>query len=127
VRRRFRAAALAAACLAAGTVAPIACGRSGGEAPVRTVELHMRDYFFNGENPTLVFRPGERVRFVVTNDEEGAITHNFQVETLRVPCGPPMTAGERREVVVTMPRSGSFDYTCCTHPGMGGKIEIRGE
>lgn len=94
--------------------------------PPRTVVLSMKDYAFNGLNPTLTFRPGERVHFVVTNDEKSRVLHNFRIVGMDVPCGPPMTPGERREVSVTMPRSGEFAYTCCTHPGMGGKLVVAG-
>src|SRR5512132_2494264 len=94
--------------------------------PLRTVVLSMKDYTFNGQNPTLDFKPGERVHFVVTNDEDSRVLHNFRIVGMDVPCGPPMAPGERREVVVTMPRSGEFAYTCCTHPGMGGKLVVEG-
>lgn len=94
--------------------------------PPRTVVLSMKDYTFNGQNPTLAFQPGERVHFVVTNDENSRVLHNFRIVGMDVPCGPPMVPGERREVSVTMPRSGEFAYTCCTHPGMGGKLVVEG-
>lgn len=94
--------------------------------PVRTVVLSMKDYTFNGKNPTLAFRPGERVHFVVSNDEDSRVLHNFRVVGMDVECGPPMIPGEKREVSVTMPPSGEFAYTCCTHPGMGGKLVVTG-
>ena len=94
--------------------------------PTRTVALSMDAYTFNGVNPTLQFRPGERVHFVVTNDESTQILHNFRIVGMDVPCGKPMLPGERRDVEVVMPRSGEFAYTCCTHPGMGGKLVIAG-
>jgi plastocyanin len=115
------AVVLAAAALAIG--APWLEHPSG---PARTVEMSMNGYTFNGKNPTLAFRSGERVRFVVTNDERTRILHNFRVVGMDVECGPPMLPGERREVEVTMPRSGEYAYTCCTHPGMGGKMVITG-
>jgi plastocyanin len=115
------AVALAGAALAVG--APWLEHPSG---PARTVAMSMSGYAFNGKNPTLAFRPGERVRFVVTNDEPTRILHNFRVVGMNVECGPPLQPGERREVEVTMPRSGEFAYTCCTHPGMGGKLVVTG-
>jgi plastocyanin len=92
--------------------------------PARTVELHMAGYAFNDSNPVIRVRPGERIRFVLTNDETSNVLHNFGIAALGVDCGAPMTPGERREVTVTMPDSGSFAYTCCTHPGMGGTIAV---
>ncbi len=97
---------------------------ASGAGPERTVALSMREYTFNGSNPTLQFRPGERIHFIVTNDESTNVLHNFRVVGMNVECGPPLKPGERREVTVTMPKSGEFAYTCCTHPGMGGKMKV---
>ena len=96
-------------------------------APTRTVVMSMKEYAFNGQNPTLAFRPGERVRFIVTNDEATPIKHNFRIVGMDVPCERELLPGERREVVVTIPPSGEFAYTCCTHPGMGGKLVVAGQ
>src|SRR5262245_9893075 len=78
--------------------------------PARTVELSMRDYTFNGTNPTLQFRPGERVHFVVKNDEQSQVLHNFRIVGLDVPCDRGLRPGERRDVTVTLPQSGEFAY-----------------
>ena len=94
--------------------------------PPRTLVMSMSDYTFNGNNPTLTFKPGERVRFVVRNDEHSPVRHNFRIVGLDVPCERDLGPGEIREVTVTLPRSGEFAYTCCTHPGMGGKLVIEG-
>jgi plastocyanin len=94
--------------------------------PDRTVALSMKDYTFNGTNPTLACRPGERVRFVITNDEMTPVRHNFRIVGMGVPCERELLPGERREVTVTVPPSGEFAYTCCTHPGMGGKLVVTG-
>jgi len=92
--------------------------------PVRTVAMSMSDYTFNGTNPTLRFKPGERVKFVVTNDEDSRVLHNFRIVGMGVPCERELLPGEKREVTVTIPKSGEFAYTCCTHPGMGGKLVV---
>jgi plastocyanin len=113
------AAVLAGAALAVG-----APWRGHPSGPARTVAMSMSGYTFNGKNPTLTFRPGERVRFVVTNDESTRILHNFRIVGMDVECGPPILPGERLEVEVTIPPSGEFAYTCCTHPGMGGKLVV---
>jgi len=98
----------------------------GSSAPPRTVLLSMSDYTFNGVNPTLTFQPGERVRFVVRNDEQTPIRHNFSIPGLNIPCDREMGPGDIRHVTLTMPRSGVFEYLCCTHRGMGGKLVIEG-
>jgi plastocyanin len=92
--------------------------------PVRTVAMSMSDYTFNGTNPTLRFKPGERVKFVVTNDEDSRVLHNFRIVGMGVPCERELLPGEKREVTVTIPKSGEFAYTCCSHPGMGGKLVV---
>jgi plastocyanin len=94
--------------------------------PAHTVVMSMSDYTFNGTNPTLSFEPGERVHFVVRNDENSPVRHNFRIVGLNVPCERELMPGETRDVTVTLPRSGEFAYTCCTHPGMGGKLVIEG-
>lgn len=127
--KRFRIWSLAGvvAAVAAGALAFAGPWRDrAASGPTRTVALSMKDYTFNGKNPTLAFRPGERVHFVVSNDEDSRVLHNFRVVGMNVECGPPMLPGEKREVTVTMPRSGEFAYTCCTHPGMGGKLVVTG-
>lgn len=117
-------ALLLAAVAAVAAPSLVARLRAPGADPERTVALSMREYTFNGSNPTLQFRPGERIHFIVTNDESTNVLHNFRVVGMNVECGPPLKPGERREVTVTMPKSGEFAYTCCTHPGMGGKMVV---
>lgn len=113
------------ALVAATALLASGCGR-GRPGPIRTVVLSMKNYAFNGQNPTLHVRPGERIHFILTNDEDSRVLHNFQIVGMEVPCGQPMVPGERRELMVTMPKSGEFAYTCCTHPGMGGKLVVEG-
>ncbi len=94
-------------------------------APSRTVVLTMRNYAYNDSNPTLVFHAGERVRFVLRNDEDTPVKHSFGIEGLGVPCGRDLLPGETREVVVTFRRPGEYAYACCTHRGMGGRLVVR--
>lgn len=93
-------------------------------SPLRTIRMTMRAYAFNESNPTFQFKPGERIHFIVTNGESTNVLHNFRIVGMNVDCGPPMKPGETREVTVTMPAAGEFAYTCCTHPGMGGKMVV---
>lgn len=104
------------------TLGPASCGRDATE---RTVPLHMSGYAFNDSNPTLSFRAGERVRFVLTNDETTMIRHNFRIVALGVRCSYELKPLEERVVAVTMPDTpGVFPYDCCTHRGMGGIIVV---
>ncbi len=93
--------------------------------PSRTVVLSMRNYAYNDSNPTFTLEPGERVRFVIRNDEDTLVRHSFGIEALGVPCGKDLLPGETHEVIVTFPRSGEFTYSCCTHAGMGGRLIVR--
>lgn len=112
--------------LAGAALAFVGRDRDDAAGPARTVVMSMKDYAFNDSNPTLAFRPGERVRFVVTNDEDTPVKHNFRIVGMNVACERELLPGERREVTVTIPPSGEFAYTCCTHPGMGGKLVVAG-
>ena len=94
------------------------------QGPTRTVSMSMSEYTFNGTNPTLRFQPGERVKFVVTNDERSRVLYNFRIVGMDVPCERELLPGEKREVTVTIPQSGEVAYPCCTHPGMGGKLVV---
>ncbi len=75
-------------------------------------------------NPPLVLRAGERVRLVVRNDELADIEHNFKIPGLGVHCSRPILPGEEEVIDFTVPRDGVYTYTCCSHPGMGGRVEI---
>jgi plastocyanin len=123
---RFLLLIVLGAVLVISALALAAPWKARDAGPTRTVTLSMKNYTFNDLNPTLSFRPGERIHFVVTNDESTRVLHNFRIVGMDVPCGPAFAPGERREVVVTIPPSGEFAYTCCTHPGMGGKLVVAG-
>ncbi len=110
----FAAAALLAALAAAGA----GCGRE------RVVELRLRGYAFNDSNPTLSFRRGERVRFVVVNAEETNVLHDFRIRGLGVECGALLAPGQTREVSVLMRTPGRYVYDCCRHPGMEGSLVV---
>jgi plastocyanin len=124
-RRRPLLAVFLALALAFVLVA-IVRGRVRKPEPLRTVVLSMRDYTFNGDNPTLSFHVGERVRFVVRNDETTPIRHNFAIPNLNVPCDQEMGPGEIRHVILTLARPGTYEYLCCTHRGMGGRLVVTG-
>ena len=94
--------------------------------PDRTVVLHMSGYAFNDSNPTLTSRPGERVRFVLQNDEETHILHDFRFVGFAAPPESAILPGESRTFVVTMPRAGTYGYACITHRGMGGAVVVTG-
>lgn len=112
--------------LAGVALAFVVRGNEKPAGPPRTVIMSMSKYTFNETNPTLEFEPGERVRFVVSNEEDSMVRHNFRIVGMDVPCERELLPGETREFDVTIPKSGEFAYTCCAHPGMGGKFVVRG-
>ncbi len=118
--------AVALAALVLGLAAIVRMRGQGNPPAPRTVVLSMRDYTFNGSNPTLTFRVGERVRFVVRNEETTPIRHNFSIPGLNVPCDGELGPGEIKHVTLTLSRPGTFEYLCCTHRGMGGKLVVAG-
>lgn len=121
--RGILVAALLAAILAAWVVVlKQRGGRSSSE--LQTVELSMRDYTFNGTNPTFRFHVGDHVRFVVRNEEQTPIRHNFAIPSLGIPCDRELGPGEIRHVFVTLKKPGAFEYVCCTHRGMGGTLVV---
>ena len=126
MKKRVALTAVLVLALAGAALAFVGRGKERDLPPGRTVVMSMKDYTFNGTNPTLAFTPGERVKFVVTNDEDSQVRHNFRIVGMDVPCERELMPGERREVTVTIPPSGEFAYTCCTHPGMGGKLVVAG-
>lgn len=93
----------------------------------RTIELTAQDYAFNDSNPDLKLVAGETVRIIVRNREERrSIIHNFKIPGLNIACDTPIRPGESREYIIKVPNQGEFMYTCCAHPGMGGRIKIAG-
>ncbi len=92
----------------------------------REIRVGARDYRFNESNPPLTFHPGERIRILFVNDEDAStgITHNFKVVGLNARCSRALQPGESEAIVVDVPASGEYRYTCCSHPGMGGKVVL---
>ena len=89
----------------------------------REIVLEARDLAFGDANPTLSFKPGERIRLIVRNSDIGVL-HSIRLpgidDTLRhIPWD--------EEVVIefTAPEEGAFEYVCPQHaPKMQGRIRI---
>ena len=65
-------------------------------------------------NPTLELAPGERVRIVVRNDEQGMV-HDFAVSDLSVGT-ERLVWRQQGEVTFVVPdRQGSYEYICRPH------------
>jgi len=94
------------------------------EAPIREIVLEARGSAFDGDNPTLVLRPGERVRLVVRNNDPG-VEHSIAIPELGIERRD-VSPGEEVAFVVDAPERGVIDYVCPQHlPLMQGKIVVR--
>ena len=93
---------------------------AGSEA--REIVLEARDLAFGG-NPTLSFKPGERIRLIVRNTDIGVL-HSIRLpgidDTVRhIPWD------EQVVIDFTAPEQGVFEYVCPQHaPKMQGRIRI---
>lgn len=119
--------------VALGAVLVAGTRESGAERPPdRVLVLSAKGYAFHAEgdsaaadNPPLMLHAGERVRIVIRNQEEAdGVNHNFKIPGLSVRCSRPIPPGEEEFVEFTVPEDGEYTYTCCSHPGMGGRVEI---
>ncbi len=120
------AAALGLVATAALVIAGVTGPSSGVEAApeIREIVLSAKDYRFNGSNPPLEVRPGETVRITIQNDETDGTEHNFRIVGLQGACDTAIPPGHAASFVVTIPEDGEYSYTCCAHPGMGGKVVL---
>ena len=85
------------------------------------------NYAFNESNPEIRVKAGEHVRFIFRNDEPTATRHNFRIVGLDRDCGRKLEPGETEIIDIVMPESGEYAYTCCAHPGMGGRLVVEGK
>jgi plastocyanin len=133
-QRRIQVSLVALAAVVAGAVfLTSARGTRASDTPERVIVLTAKGYAFHDEgesggvsNPPLRLKAGEKVRVVVRNSEAGDVEHNFKIPGLGVHCSKPILPGDEETVEFTVPKDGLYTYTCCSHPGMGGKIEIEG-
>ncbi len=133
-RKRVQVSIVGLALLVAGGVLLSSTrGSRASETPDRVIVLSASKYAFHVEgdaagadNAPLRLRAGERVRVVVRNEEEGDVEHNFKIPGLGVHCTKGIAPGEEETVEFTVPKDGIYTYTCCSHPGMGGRVEIEG-
>ncbi len=121
VRQGLWLAALLTVLVLAFGVALSARTRQGDEA--RTLTLTARDMAFYVEgdptpNPTLKVRPGERVRLVLVNQDQG-MTHDLAIDRLDVATPALRSAGAKAAVVFKAPSTpGSSEYVCTYHDRM---------
>lgn len=92
-------------------------------AEVREIVLEARDLAFDGDNPTLLAEPGERVRLVVRNNDPG-ILHSISLPGIDSEVRH-IKWGEEIAFEITIPDGGTWEYVCPQHmPKMKGRIEV---
>ena len=108
---------------AAIVVVPIWSSSATPRVEVREIVLEARDFAFGGSNPTLSFRPGERVRLVVRNTDVGVL-HSIRLPGIDDTVHDVPWNGEV-SIEFTAPADGTFEYVCPQHaPKMRGAIRI---
>ncbi|HEX7086668.1 MAG TPA: plastocyanin/azurin family copper-binding protein [Vicinamibacterales bacterium] len=126
---RNRRAVLALVVLVTAAVAGVLVSRLTARGDVREIELTARSMAFyapgSDANPTLVVRPGERVRIVVRNETPGMV-HDLSIDAFGVSTRL-LNAGETGTLEFTAPReTGRHEYVCRPHSVMmRGVIEVR--
>ena len=94
---------------------------------IRLVAKGMAFYLEDGDqpNPTIIVKPGERVRIVLSNQDRG-LRHDFAVPSLDAAL-EPLTWNRSDDVVFEAPATpGIFDYWCRPHMTMmRGKIVVQ--
>ncbi|MBI2192851.1 MAG: hypothetical protein HYU36_12795 [Planctomycetes bacterium] len=85
---------------------------SGAEpAPSRVIHLSAKDFRFNGNNPTLTLRRGERVQIVVTNDDTQPVPHGLIIPGLDAKTPRKLDPGESISLTFTADTDGVYTYT----------------
>lgn len=130
VTRRYISAGLVVVVLVvAAALLPTLGSTTSAADQVREIRLVARDmtYYLDGQsdpNPTLKLRAGERVTFVLRNEDEG-MEHDVRIRAWEIGTG--IVNGKGSDTVTfTVPATrGSHVYSCTPHPSsMRGFIEV---
>jgi plastocyanin len=121
---------IAAVALACAVLVPILIASRGGDPVPREVRVVVRDmaYYVDGQgapNPTLQFKAGERIRFVLRN-EDGGMTHDFVIRDWKVATKLLDEKGEEDAIEFRVPRRASTaGYQCTPHSQMmRGSVQV---
>jgi plastocyanin len=112
-------------------VGPLAELGAGAGTEPRTIVVAARNMTFvvdgaEGGNPRIAVERGERIRFVLKNEDPG-MAHDLSVPALDVRTVLLRQAGTSADLVVTMPEQpGELEYLCSSHALlMRGVIDVR--
>ncbi len=86
----------------------------------RTISISIKEWAYNGTNPTIQAKVGETIRVTVKN--EGTFSHTFTSDELNVNTGL-ISPGASKTVTITATQAGSFVYYCTVdgHKSLGLK------
>jgi plastocyanin len=99
-------------------------GPDAPRRPVREVALEARGAAFNGDNPTIEAKAGEKLRIVVRNTDPG-VRHEIAVPALGTGTHE-IASGEEIVLEVPVDRPGTYEYVCPRHEArMKGTIVVR--
>ena len=112
-------------CLVLGTLIPVL-----SRSEPREIRLVARDMAFYLEddprtpNPTITVAPGEAVRIVLRNADQG-LQHDFAMPVSKAST-KALRFGDQDTVVITAPTAaGTYEYVCQPHrPMMRGEIQV---
>ena len=85
---------------------------AGAQAPVRTIDIHAKQFAFVPAEITL--KKGETVKLVLYSDD---VPHSLAVEGLPIHAG--MEKGHPMDVIVTPAETGDFKGKCAKFCGSG--------
>lgn len=94
----------------------------------RTVEVVLvaQGLKFNGTNPPLEVRRGDRLRLVVRNAEPAGIPHDVIISGPGGLRSKPIVPGETQVLTFKPSQAGVYHYSCSLHPGlMDGRLIVR--
>ncbi|MCH7505659.1 cupredoxin domain-containing protein [PVC group bacterium] len=95
------------------------------ERDIRTIHLEMKDMSFASDNPTIELSPGEVVRFLLTNLDEG-MKHEFHIQGTNI-RSRVLTYGQKDSVFFRVPiHEREYIYVCSFHALiMQGKLQVK--
>ena len=95
------------------------------ERNVRTINLEMKDMTFASDNPTIKLSPGEVVKFLLTNLDQG-MKHEFHIRGTNI-RSRVLTYGQKDSVFFRVPiHEREYIYACSFHALiMQGKLQVK--
>ncbi len=87
----------------------------------RTLDMTVTARGFNGTNPTIKAKVGEKFNIRIVNKD--TITHSFTVGPGKIKSAI-MLQGTSQEISLSFDKPGTYTYKCDYHPSMNGQIIV---